>query len=218
MIIWLLRKAKQNVTYLLTYAAPVTRKMVHFDEYDYFTMPHLPAEWKPPMWLRIELGIFAGRLYFCYDDYDSLCHYLGVAECADANEEDTVAFNGFADKPLQFLQEWLALRRNGQDFTHTPMGYICQGKKLTSNHPFFSTASTEVVVNELPMGGYGTRVEGASTGESDADESGDDEDESESEESSSGSEESEDVEIVLDGYENLEIGKEECKEEGEVDE
>jgi hypothetical protein len=43
----------------------------------------------------------------------------------------------FTRKPLTFLQEWLALRRKGQDFSHSPMGFICQGQRLLENHPFF---------------------------------------------------------------------------------
>jgi hypothetical protein len=35
------------------------------------------------------------------------------------------------------VHEWLALRRKGQDFEHTPMGFITTGKPLTENHPFF---------------------------------------------------------------------------------
>ena len=47
----------------------------------------------------------------------------------------------FSEKPLEFLHEWLAVRRKGQDFTDTPMGFICQGKLLTSSHPFFATGT-----------------------------------------------------------------------------
>jgi len=35
------------------------------------------------------------------------------------------------------VREWLALRRKGQDFEHTPMGFVTGGKPLTENHPFF---------------------------------------------------------------------------------
>ena len=35
------------------------------------------------------------------------------------------------------MHEWLALRRNGQDFEHTPIGFVTAGKPLTENHPFF---------------------------------------------------------------------------------
>jgi len=35
------------------------------------------------------------------------------------------------------VHEWLALRRKGQGFEHTPMGFVTTGKPLTENHPFF---------------------------------------------------------------------------------
>jgi len=44
----------------------------------------------------------------------------------------------FTAKPLTFLQEWLAVRRKGQDFVNTPMGYVCQGRALKASHPFFA--------------------------------------------------------------------------------
>jgi hypothetical protein len=38
---------------------------------------------------------------------------------------------------MSTVHEWLALRRKGQDFEHTPMGFVTTGKPLTENHPFF---------------------------------------------------------------------------------
>ena len=43
---------------------------------------------------------------------------------------------------LRFLQEWLTVRRQCQDISHTPMGYVCQGWKLRGDHPFFLTWET----------------------------------------------------------------------------
>lgn len=45
--------------------------------------------------------------------------------------------SSFAKNPLTFLHDWLAVRRKGQEFLHTPMGYVCQSRSLTQNHPFF---------------------------------------------------------------------------------
>lgn len=162
-VIPLIHQEEAPVTHLLTYSAPVTRKMLHFNNLNYYAMPSLPAGWKAPTWLKLELRIFAGRLYFEYEEYENLRNYLGLRETAAAvltemvNETGTAAeldgSDGGADeavtatikqvasftaKPLTFLQEWLAIRRKGQDFVHTPMGYVCQGKALTKAHPFFS--------------------------------------------------------------------------------
>lgn len=162
-----IRDAKNPRTHLIIYAAPVTRKMLHFNDLAFYSVPAMDKGWRAPRWLAREIGIFAGRLYFPYDEYADLCHYLGIkapkqvpnvtqidgtfgTEPVDAQEEvamdDTKkqeehepkkARVTFTARPLTFLQEWLAIRRKGQDFTHTPMGYVCQSKELTPNHPFF---------------------------------------------------------------------------------
>jgi hypothetical protein len=156
----LLLNAQESPTHLLTYAAPVTRKMLlHFNDLKFYSMPSLPPSWEAPLWLKVEIGLFAGRLYFDYSEYALLCEYLGVKESAasleevdDNLEELPTALDGvveeevatkpqeskiFARKPLTFLHEWLAIRRKGQDFASSPMGQVCQGKSLKSDHPFF---------------------------------------------------------------------------------
>jgi hypothetical protein len=177
-------------THLLTYAAPVTRKMLHFNGFKYYAAPALPAEWQAPTWLKIELGIFAGRLYFDYEEYPALCDFLGLvdddielkeeeATCVDnvvktSDNIEVVAENfwilkaaaaqvkkseTFTAKPLTFMQEWLSLRRKGQDFAQTPMGYVCQGKPLKADHPFFTKVDNHVQVpgehdkEEVDVGG-----------------------------------------------------------------
>lgn len=141
--------------------APVMRKMLRFNHLDYYTVPTLPPAWKAPTWLTIQLGIFAGRLYFEYGEYDALREYLGLQDITskltdpscdtvpqhrlglkDGADSDAITTmetvpRSFTAKPLTFLQEWLAIRRKGQDFAQTPMGYVCQGKPLAASHPFF---------------------------------------------------------------------------------
>jgi hypothetical protein len=174
-IIPLLHNAKLSRTNLLTYAAPVTWKMLQFNDLNYYTIPSLPKGWKAPEWLMIELGIFAGRLYFQHEEYDGLCRFLGYRgkEIVDARKaeetmpsaelygtpalaEDEISQTGmngtleaqsFTTKPLTFLQEWLAIRRKDQDFTHTPMGYVCQGKPLTEGHHFFRKTENRVATD-----------------------------------------------------------------------
>ena len=153
-LIPLFREVENSPTHLLTYAAPVTRKMLCFNDLAYFAIPALPAGWKPPAWLVIELGIFAGRLYFEFDEYNELREFLGyqedptVAPTEGHGNDDTAdeakmttgipQTQSFTAKPLTFLLEWLAIRRKGQNFSHTPMGYVSQGKLLTAKHPFFA--------------------------------------------------------------------------------
>ena len=178
----LIRDAKDPPTHLLTYAAPVTRKMLHFNNLGYYAVPTMPTGWKPPTWLTIELGIFAGRLYFEFEEYGDLRKYLGLGDddaklpeipddavpstelhgtdgaaddTANGAEKDKSAppqAPSFTTNPLTFLQEWLAIKRKGQDFTHTPMGYLCHGKQLTASHPFFTNFKNDGDLKPNPAG------------------------------------------------------------------
>lgn len=117
-----------------THAAPVTRKMLHFNRLDYHTTPSLPLAWRPPSWLPFELGIPAESLYFDYLDYHLILQNL---QCDASSRGAYNQATSTTRNTLAFLGEWLSIRRQGQDITHTPMGYVCQGWPLRSDHPFF---------------------------------------------------------------------------------
>ncbi|KAE8368446.1 hypothetical protein BDV27DRAFT_167987 [Aspergillus caelatus] len=114
-LIPIIRTMQSLTVHLILYAAPFTKRMVHFDTLNYYAFPSPPKGWSPPPWLPFELGILAGRLYFKFSEYKFLLEQLR----------------------LNFLQDWLTLRRQGQDISHTPMGYVCQGTRLRSDHPCF---------------------------------------------------------------------------------
>ena len=179
LLIPMLRSIVDTQTYILTYAAPVTRRMNHFNRLQYYSIPTLPADWEPPNWLVLELGLFAGRLYFEYHEYHGLRQLLGLREnevtpidhaVASINLDGPLVDGGTTDstadgeriekatqpktftaKPLTFLQEWLAIRRRSQDFAHTPMGHLCQGKPLMATHPFFARPGKESAPQPLPV-------------------------------------------------------------------
>ncbi|OTA65961.1 hypothetical protein K449DRAFT_366540 [Hypoxylon sp. EC38] len=180
------RDNKASPTCLLTYAAPVTRRMMHFNKLNFYTIPSLPKTWDPPEWLITELGFFAGRLYFNWPEYENICRMLGIdlstsgVEEFDSSETDTTEQltasaaeastgatshspdglreatkapkpnigplsqkpKGLTSKPYTFTQEYLAVRRRGQDFTHTPMGFLCNGRPLSQDSPFFRQEET----------------------------------------------------------------------------
>lgn len=169
------RTAPKQLVHLLTYAAATTQKMLHFSDLDFYATPALPAGWKAPMWLKVQLGIFAGRLYFPYHELQPIRALLEIqddqmrdvlvtdqdavqledesssdsnAASADHESRDVRHPHEFkeahnakmnATKVLRFLHAWLATKSRGQDFTHTPMGYICARKPLTHDHAFFRT-------------------------------------------------------------------------------
>ena len=138
-----LRATETPRVHLLIYAAPVTRKMQHFSRLDFYATPTLPRGWRPPSWVSFELGILSGRLYFDFSDYNYILHSLRCD--ADLSEYVEISSDPGKDTTAQiatkttlaFLMEWLSIRRQGQDITHTPMGYVCQGWTLRSDHPFF---------------------------------------------------------------------------------
>ncbi|KAK6330344.1 hypothetical protein TWF696_003440 [Orbilia brochopaga] len=145
-------RSGHHSVYLLTYAAPVTRKMVQFDSLRFLTIPAMERDWEPPIKLLIELGIFAGRLYFAYEHANALREYLRL-DSSEIDDGEIPAEPVFTNRPLSFLQEWLTLKRKGQDFLHTPMGHLCQSKELLPTHPFFQSdaggvAKADVLVVE----------------------------------------------------------------------
>ncbi|KAL7619655.1 hypothetical protein AAE478_010196 [Parahypoxylon ruwenzoriense] len=183
------RRKPPSPTRLLTYAAPITRRMMNFNKLSFYAIPPLPLDWSPSEWLSTELGFFAGRLYFEWHEYEGICKMLGIdtsargIEEADSSETDmtgqemTSASESYAEetsrddnrikgatkpnndsrpaahflnskakgltpKPYTFTREYLAVRRRGQDFAHTPMGFLCAGKPLTQDSPLFRRADT----------------------------------------------------------------------------
>lgn len=125
---------------MMVYAAPVTRNMLHFSNLSYYVLPQLLKSHAVPSWISVQLGVFAGSLYIEYTDCEILTQLLEHPECNDtqiATGSDNVA-GGLAINPASFLLEWLALRRNGQDVTNTPVGYLCEGRPLNENHYFFA--------------------------------------------------------------------------------
>jgi hypothetical protein len=118
--------------YLLTYSAPVTKKMLQFSSLRYYSVPPLPSDHIIPQMLTIELGIFAGQLYMEYEQCAPLVKYIddtNMTRRSDATTTETTTF----------ILEWLSLRRKGQDIMHTPIGYVCQGRPLGIQHAFFVT-------------------------------------------------------------------------------
>lgn len=197
----------ESPSYLLTYSGPTTRRMrTTVGSFKFYSIPSLPTSWSPPSWLKVETGILAGRLYFDWDEYDSICKLLGIATDtttshaigveAEADDEDNElriseatdatsgvdssetdltsqsdgagtadqkplpAFDGSADlseqvlssKPFSFTREWLSIRRRGQEFSHSPMGFLCLRKPLREDHAFFEKAEIVVGGEDLKPG------------------------------------------------------------------
>lgn len=72
-------RASQHV-HLLTYAAPVTRKMLHFDNLNFYSIPELPENWVAPSWL-VNFGIIRWSSLF---QTRRVCSALRLAASASA--------------------------------------------------------------------------------------------------------------------------------------
>ena len=149
----LLRAQRSVKTNLITYAAPATQDMIVFDALDFYSVPSLPESWRAPAWLVCDLGIFAGRLYFDFDEQSHILYNaLSLPPPASPATGPQTPFSEsevqhellsdeqtkvqqrrpmpFSPAPLLFMQEWLAIRRQGQDFSQTMMGELCRGRRL----------------------------------------------------------------------------------------
>ncbi|PYI17562.1 hypothetical protein BO99DRAFT_434452 [Aspergillus violaceofuscus CBS 115571] len=146
-LIPILRNEAAPSMHLMTYAAPVTKRMQHFSNLDDYTVPPLPVAKYVPAFLAFEVGIFAGRLYFGPREYEEILDRL-VLEWDDAAGSAVTPAEG-SSLSMVFLQEWLALRWQGQDISHTPMGYVCQGRMLRPDHPFFVQSNTRQTTDSI---------------------------------------------------------------------
>lgn len=146
----IIRNTSSSVVHLILYAAPVTKKMLRLNHLDYYAIPSFPEGWTPPAWLPFELGILSGRLYFEFSEYSTLLKRLDLNDITPTRHTQE-----YVKRHLSFLYEWLSVRRQGQDISHTPMGYICQGLQLRGDHPFFSDRTkTDDDGQLLRPGGY----------------------------------------------------------------
>ncbi|ATY61665.1 very large low complexity [Cordyceps militaris] len=137
-VIPLLRKMAKPLVWLLGYTAPVTKSMQSFHCLSYLTVPRWPSIRQIPAWLGIEVGIFSGRLYFDFAEYEALLAWLGLLP----DQEMAACFGRRqSEQPLQFLQEWLAFRRQTEDILYTPVGFVCQRRMLHESHFFFSRSA-----------------------------------------------------------------------------
>ena len=151
-------------THLLTYSAPITKKMLHFSALRYYALPQLPINHVLPHWLTIEIGIFAGRLYMEFEESAPLVNYI---EKGIKGKQLNMSATG----TTSFLIEWLSLRRKGQDIMHTPVGYVCQGRALDSTHAFFVTHHLHSATAMKP---YTSHATGSISGNEDSDDDNDD--------------------------------------------
>jgi hypothetical protein len=167
-----IRQLRAPAAHLLLYSAPVTKKMLQFNNLNYCAIPAL--DFKAPMWLKIELGIFAGRLYFECEEYEAIKAFLGISDEEESTEDlddDSLELSKldttnndrllalekrkarlekvFTSRPIAFMNEYLAALRKDTDMSATPMAFVLSGKRLPPDHPLFAPRKAADVQKKL---------------------------------------------------------------------
>ncbi|KAK6835101.1 hypothetical protein PG987_009795 [Apiospora arundinis] len=144
-------------TYLLTYATPVTRRMACFNSLKFFSVPPLPDTWEAPPELVVELGLFAGRLYFDWNEYPTVCRVLGIDEGMVTKEEfdfsteqETASAGSSNETSIPVVDgpaEVTSTRRNGHQ---EPSGFT--SKPFTFTREWLSVRRRGQDIAYSPMG------------------------------------------------------------------
>ncbi|TLD22632.1 hypothetical protein E2P81_ATG07825 [Venturia nashicola] len=80
-LIHICRRMEDPRVHLVNYVPPVTKRMLaNFGNLDFHSTPPIPAGFKAPTWLTVQLGLIAGRLYFEWHEYQELRHFLGLTD------------------------------------------------------------------------------------------------------------------------------------------
>ncbi|KAF9890132.1 hypothetical protein FE257_006293 [Aspergillus nanangensis] len=133
----MLDKKQPPETCLIVYAAPITKHMLHFNDFHYYSVPEFTGDL--PDLVKIQLSLLAGRLYFPIEEYPSIVQYLGLqTEPISSSPMKPFALWNTISSSVQlpvpnkvkFLEEWFAASRKGQDFRDTPMGHAVGGNML----------------------------------------------------------------------------------------
>ncbi|PQE15352.1 p-loop containing nucleoside triphosphate hydrolase protein [Rutstroemia sp. NJR-2017a WRK4] len=158
---------KSHRAHPITYTAPVTKNILHFDRLLYYALPSLSVGYTVPDWLSIELGISSGRLYFNFAEFVPLMKYLHFTNKTDAGspQGNSIYIGILTKNPINFLLDWLSLRCKGQSIIHTPIGYIYQEQPLYKDHLFFITRGEDA--EKTVSSSMGRRIDGIVNDESD---------------------------------------------------
>ncbi|KAL8827109.1 MAG: hypothetical protein Q9170_007144 [Blastenia crenularia] len=101
---------------LIRYEPRVTNTMLPIDKAIVHALPDARKAWETlSPEIRQELHLFAGQLYFTtFQEYESLHESLPTEFAA----------------PLNFIKEWMGIRRKGQNYLQTHIGQVVSGRLL----------------------------------------------------------------------------------------
>jgi hypothetical protein len=141
---------QQRAVILHVYAPRLSSSMRILEDLSFCAVPPVPRAWVIPP-VVMQLNLFAGQLYLrSYEDYVSLCDFLGLCSRAPDKDAQAVACDGFISaasrggfsptmaetcsftkSPVTFLRIVTALRRKGQSYATSHIGMILYGELVT---------------------------------------------------------------------------------------
>lgn len=133
---------------LHVYSARQNSNFCAIDNLELYVIPKTAPTRIVPPWLKIELNLFSGQLYFdTFKEYTEVCDYLGLAWTSDSEEVGTDGFishrygdrrtaNGLnvTTSPVPFLKSLMtSVRYHGGSIEKTHVGKMLCGAILTEN-------------------------------------------------------------------------------------
>ncbi|KAL9640124.1 MAG: hypothetical protein Q9204_000841 [Flavoplaca sp. TL-2023a] len=118
---------------LISYQPRVSRSMPSIDSSPIDSLPGASRAWNDlEETLRQELHLFAGQLYFTtFAEYELLAESLATRDAT----------------PLNFIKEWIGIRRKGQNYLQTHVGQVVSGGVL--HEEMFDAEDEEVLHEEM---------------------------------------------------------------------
>ena len=140
------------------YAPRVTASMRSFSDLAFYTIPASESpvrEWTAPAYLRIELNLFAGQLYFdSKEQYQRVCALLALhmahpgAKYVQVDgfvrpEYRTGESSPFSMSAISMFKKLTGLRRKGMGFGGTDFGRVLDARPLSSEFESWDTGKNE---------------------------------------------------------------------------
>lgn len=126
-------QAASSRVILISYEPRVSRSMPSMDSSPIESLPGASQAWNDlEETLRQELHLFAGQLYFTtFAEYELLAGSLAIRDAT----------------PLNFIKEWIGIRRKGENYLQTHVGQVVSGGVL--HEEMFDAEDEEVLHEEM---------------------------------------------------------------------
>ncbi|KAH9180205.1 hypothetical protein EDB89DRAFT_2118669 [Lactarius sanguifluus] len=136
---------KSDKVRLHIYAPRVTASMRSFSDFTFHTIPESPTgAWTAPAYIRMELNLFAGQLYFdSKEEYDRVCELFALHMAHP--DAKYIEVDGFVRRPyrtgakspfsvsvIATFKELTGFRRKGMGYNRTHLGRVLDARSLSS--------------------------------------------------------------------------------------